>query len=81
MEEHRKRIKELESELIKAEDQRRLQIEAAAEEAARRVAAKEQECLNTISSAYGAQLACIFLIEYIPIIGCHGCFDNYLFLL
>lgn len=53
VEEHRRRIKDLESQLIEVEERRRQQLEAAAEEAARCVAAKEQECLNTISSAYG----------------------------
>lgn len=54
VEEHRRRIRELESQLMETEELRRQQLKAAAEDAARCVAAKEQECLNTISSAYGA---------------------------
>ncbi|KAG0693641.1 hypothetical protein GWK47_027426 [Chionoecetes opilio] len=55
VEEYRSRVRELEAKLSEAEEGWRQQVEAAAQEAARRVAAKEQECLNTISSAYDQQ--------------------------
>ena len=56
VEDHRRRVRELEAQLMEAEERHQQQVEAAAHEAARCVAAKEQECLNTISSAYGTCL-------------------------
>lgn len=55
VEDHRRRVRELEAKLMEVEERHQQQVEAAAHEAARCVAAKEQECLNTISSAYDQQ--------------------------
>ncbi|XP_045127980.1 golgin subfamily A member 4-like isoform X15 [Portunus trituberculatus] len=55
VEEYRRRVREIEAKLSEMEEQHRQQVEAAAQEAERRVAAKEQECLNTISTAYDQQ--------------------------
>ncbi|MPC08977.1 Golgin subfamily A member 4 [Portunus trituberculatus] len=57
VEEYRRRVRELEAKLSEMEEQHRQQVEAAAQEAERRVAAKEQECLNTISTAYGDDIS------------------------
>ena len=62
VEEYRRRVRELEAKLSEMEEQHRQQVEAAAQEAERRVAAKEQECLNTISTAYGTRLIIQFLL-------------------
>nr|XP_045582291.1 golgin subfamily A member 4-like isoform X1 [Procambarus clarkii] len=55
VEEQREKVQELEAKLASAEEQHRQQFMTMALEAERRVAAKEQECHQTISSAYDQQ--------------------------
>lgn len=86
VEEYRRRVRELEAKLTEAEEQHRQQVEAAAQEAERRVAAKEQECLNTISTAYGTRLIKVLSFMCTDFLGCisycikFGCFECTLFI-
>lgn len=60
VEEQRQRVREVESKMAVMEEQHRQQIKTIALEAERQVAVKEQECQQTITSAYGNCSCCFW---------------------
>lgn len=53
VEEQRQRVRDVETKMAVMEEQHRQQIKTIALEAERQVAVKEQECQQTITTAYG----------------------------